>query len=406
MKKRLLSVLTVLALALTLAGCTISTPAAVGKIGDIEITSGMYLLCQYQAYAKAQNAAASQSTASSDASSAAASSDAASSAAASSEAAASSVDYTSMSAKKFLAQTITVTADDGTEKDWLVSDYVAAETLKNLQYYAAVKSRFTELGGKLTDDEISTADDNAQSIWDNNSALYQKNGFGLATLKEYQYVQTMASDLLTLIYGPDGESAVSDGDLTNYAENELLYVYYVSVPLYNTSTYAMDTDASATAVAACQAAIDEYAALSAASGTGTATVNYANFTTALNDHLADAYTAVGNTYSSDSLSISSEFLTSETLSSYYSEEQQEQLRQLPVGSGTLIDSSYACDLFVREDPLKANSLDDIRSTVLSDLKGTELQDSLYAYGADTLTNSLDAAAMKKLPASKVVLSAS
>ena len=38
------------------------------------------------------------------------------------------------------------------------------------------------------------------------------------------------------------------------------------------------------------------------------------------------------------------------------------------------------------------------------MKGDELKSSLDAYGAETLTNSLDSAAMKKLPASRIVLS--
>ena len=405
MKKRLFSALTVLALAFTLVGCNISTPSAVGKIGDVEISSGMYLLCQYQAYSKAQSAASSQSTASSsDTSSSSAASSAASggASAASSEAAASSVDYSSMSAKKFLGQTITVTEDDGTVKDWLVSDYVASETLKNLQYYAAVKTRFAALGGELTEDEISTADSNAQSIWDNNSKLYAKNGFNLATIKEYEYAMTMADDLLTLVYGASGETPVSDADLTDYAENDLLYVYYASVPLYNTTSYSVDADKSAAALQACQAAIDEYSELAA--GSGSASKVYDNFYTALGNHLPDAYTALGNTYTSDTLSVSSEFLTDSTLSGYYSDAQTEQLKALAVGEATLIDSSYSCELFVRDDPLASQTLDDIRDTVLADMKGDELKSSLDAYGAETLTNSLDSAAMKKLPASRIVLS--
>lgn len=396
MKKRLFALLTAIVLALGLAGCTISsTPASVGKLGDIEITSGMYLLCQYQAYVKAQNAASSQpDTADSASSAASAASSAASSAAASATAA---PDYAGMSAKKFLSQKISVTGDDGTVKEWLVSDYVASETLRNLQYYAAVKTQFAALGGALTDDEISTADTNAKSTWDANSTLYAKNGFNLATIQEYYYAMTMADDLLTLVYGPDGTTPVSDSELTDYAENDLLYMAYVSVPLYNTSTYAMDETQTADAKAACQAALDQYNTLRTSD---TASSDHDNFLQALQDHLPDAYSAMGNTYSADALSLSEDFLTETTLSSYYSDDQTAQLKALAVGDATLIDSSFACELFLREDPLDGKTLDDIRSTVLSDMKGSELKDSLYAAGA-ALTSTLDEAAMKKLPASRV-----
>ena len=59
MKKKLLALVCALALVFSFAGCTISTPDTVGSIGDFEITSGMYLLAQYDAYQKAADLASS-----------------------------------------------------------------------------------------------------------------------------------------------------------------------------------------------------------------------------------------------------------------------------------------------------------------------------------------------------------
>ena len=53
MKKKLLALVCALALTFSLAGCVISTPDTVGKIGGFEVTSGMYLLAQYGAYQQA-----------------------------------------------------------------------------------------------------------------------------------------------------------------------------------------------------------------------------------------------------------------------------------------------------------------------------------------------------------------
>ncbi len=39
-------------------GCAPSTPDTVGKIGDFEVTSGLYLLAQYDAYQQAAQLAA------------------------------------------------------------------------------------------------------------------------------------------------------------------------------------------------------------------------------------------------------------------------------------------------------------------------------------------------------------
>ena len=57
-------------------------------------------------------------------------------------------------------------------------------------------------------------------------------------------------------------------------------------------------------------------------------------------------------------------------------------------------------LMVRLDPLTVASLGSLRDTILSDMKGDELEDALAAYGAE-LTHSLDSSAMNKLPASKI-----
>ena len=53
MKKKLLALVCALALTVSLVGCVFSTPDTVGKIGDFEVTSGLYLLAQYDAYQQA-----------------------------------------------------------------------------------------------------------------------------------------------------------------------------------------------------------------------------------------------------------------------------------------------------------------------------------------------------------------
>ena len=46
MKKKLLALVCALALTVSLVGCALSTQDTVGKIGDFEVTSGLYLLAQ------------------------------------------------------------------------------------------------------------------------------------------------------------------------------------------------------------------------------------------------------------------------------------------------------------------------------------------------------------------------
>ena len=155
MKKKLLALVCALALTFSLAGCVISTPDTVGKIGDFEVTSGMYLLAQYGAYQQAAQLAG--------------------------------TDQDATDVKAFLKETITTDSDSGDTA--VVSDYVADQTQKTLETLAAVDARFKELGGKLTDEQISSADSYAQQMMDNYGDTYTANGIGLETLKAFERLQ-------------------------------------------------------------------------------------------------------------------------------------------------------------------------------------------------------------------------
>ena len=126
MKKKLIALVCALALAVGLVGCSLSTPDSVGTIGEVDISSGLYLLAQFDAYQTAVF----------------------------SDLASDDQDATKVSS--FLKATITV--DDATGETAVVSDYVAQKTLENLESYAAIETRFDELGGVLTPDEEMQAD--------------------------------------------------------------------------------------------------------------------------------------------------------------------------------------------------------------------------------------------------------
>ena len=116
MKKKLIVLVCALALAVGLVGCSLSTPDSVGTIGNVDISSGLYLLAQFDAYQTAADLA--------------------------------SDDQDAAKVSSFLKATITV--DDATGETAVVSDYVAQKTLENLESYAAIETRFDELGGVLT----------------------------------------------------------------------------------------------------------------------------------------------------------------------------------------------------------------------------------------------------------------
>ena len=345
MKHKLLALLCAAALAFGLAGCVLSTPDTVGSIGNVEISSGLYLLAQYNAYQSAAKLASS--------------------------------DQDSTNVKSFLKETITTDADSG--ETAAVSDYVAQKTQENLELYAAVETRFDELGGQLTEAEEAQADSYASQLMDQYGDTYKANGIGLETLQRFERILLKSTDLLDLVYGTNGETPVSDADLTSHLENKMYKLAYYSIPLYNSSTYAFaDDDQKGTMLRLAQAAVDSYNASAPADA-------------------VSQFTAFNET----------ELLSSSTLDSAFSTEgSADTIRSLSFGQAAAVQySSLSMMLAVRLDPLDGAALDDVRAQVLADLKSDELQDALAAYGA-SMQHSLDSSAMGKLPARKIAAASS
>ena len=108
MKKKLLALVCALVMIFSLASCGLSTPDTVGKVGDFEVSSGLYLLAQFSAYQQAAQLA--------------------------------DKDQDATDVKAFLKATITTDADSG--ETAVVQDYVADKTLETLRTFAAIDARF------------------------------------------------------------------------------------------------------------------------------------------------------------------------------------------------------------------------------------------------------------------------
>ena len=359
MKKKLLALVCALALTVSLVGCVFSTPDTVGKIGDFEVTSGLYLLAQYDAYQQAAQLAGSEQDAS--------------------------------KVKSFLKATITTDADTG--ETAVVKDYVAQKTLETLQTLAAVDARFTELGGELTEEQKSAADSYAQQLMDNYGDTYTANGIGLETLKLFQQLQYKHTLLLDLVYGKNGETPVEDGELTEHLDSTMYEIGFITVPLYNTSTFAFASDdQKAEMLSLAQKAADNYNAAAPEDTSSQLTT----FNSIASSALLDAEVPSTSTLQTDLLS------ESDLTDAFTQEGAADTLRGLAYGQAAAIQySGYALMLAVRLDPLGVSTLDALRSQILSDLKGEELDDALAAYGAQ-LDSTLSTSAMSKLPAAKIV----
>ena len=370
MKKKLLALVCALALTVSLVGCVFSTPDTVGKIGDFEVTSGLYLLAQYDAYQQAAQLAGSEQDAS--------------------------------KVKSFLKATITTDADTG--ETAVVSDYVAQKTLETLQTLAAVDARFTELGGELTEEQKSAADSYAQQLMDNYGDTYTANGIGLETLKLFQQLQYKHTLLLDLVYGKNGETPVEDGELTEHLDSTMYEIGFITVPLYNTSTFAFASDdQKAEMLSLAQKAADSYNASAPEDTSSQLTTFNSIASSALTGICAvlDAEVPSTSTLQTDLLS------ESDLTDAFTQDGAADAVRGLVYGEAAAVQynaiqySGYALMRAVRLDPLGVSTLDALRSQILSDLKGEELDDALAAYGAQ-LASTLSSSAMSKLPAAKIV----
>ena len=125
------------------------------------------------------------------------------------------------------------------------------------------------------------------------------------------------------------------------------------------------------------------------------------FSTAISAALPDIYAVLGGTVSDTS--VQTELLGNSSIDSAFTESgSADTIRSLAYGQAAAVQySSYAMMIALRVDPLSVQSLDDIRAQILNDMESSQLRQDLADYGA-SLDHALDSAAMKKMPASKIV----
>lgn len=332
--------LAALMLAAMLAGCTFKAPETVGSVGGVNIPAGLYLLLQYNAYGRA----AGQTT-----------------------------------EEDVLKAALTV---DGEEMTGLA--FVQRETLSAVEQYAAVELLFDQLGGSLNEADLAYANAYAESIWSSSQEELAANGIGLVSLKLWMENTAKAGALLELGYGPDGAEPVSDAELTRFISENFARASYLALPLLDYSTYSMvdeEGDKQVTAIAekirAGRLAGEDWAALAAA-------------------HLPDAYALVNQSFDAATADTAAgSLLAPASQLTQYGEQARDTLLAAKPGDVVIVDtglSRLVCEL---EEVLGEDvTLEDLRSTALSEMKQDELDGKVAELGA-SLEHALDQSAMDR-----------
>lgn len=377
---RALALVLCLTLVCGLTGCVFSTPESVGRIGEVDITSGNYLLAQYDAYQQAADLAQEDQ------------------------------DPTKVSA--FLRQQITPEGGEPVT----VADFVAEKTQQNLDRYAAIETRFAQLGGELTELEQTQAEAYAQQLMDQYGPVYEANGIGLATLEQFEKLLLKEQVLLDLVYGPEGEAPISDDELGGYLAQEMVQLAYVVIPLYNSQNFAPASDDEKTEMKKkAQAIVDQYTAQTAALTQAQASPSITEaemkqiprqqleaFRAAAAAGLGEVYQVLGSP-APEGDPVSTALLGHASVDATFTEgDSAKQLYDLAFGQAAVLEhSGFAMMIALRLNPLTYQGMDAVRPQALTDYKAPELRQELADYGA-ALPHDLDSSAMKKLPAKKIV----
>lgn len=147
-------------LAFSLTACKFSTPATVMTVDGKDISAGLYLMYQYQAYSSAR------------------------------------------SQREDTKVAVLKTSIDGVK----ASDWIHAETVEDIRQYIWVEQAFEAAGLSFTQEELDAAEQWLDTIWSYNGELMEENGIGRQSYRmAYLSSEKYAKLLEAYREGPDGQ---------------------------------------------------------------------------------------------------------------------------------------------------------------------------------------------------------
>ena len=340
--KRTTAALAAGALALTLAGCTFSTPDTALTVDGEAIPAGVYLAYQLQNYQTVESALSDEG----------------------------------------LDMDLDAAYEDTTVRGWIED-----ATAQDMGRYVHVRRAFGEQGLSFTEEEQASIDDYAAQLYDSMEDYLAENGVGEESYRLYYETETMYSALVEA-YIEENSGALTDDELKAYLDETYVHARELTLPSTDEEGTALDDEAQA-AVDSC---LDE-AAERLAEGE--------DFDTVAAETLEKACEAAGRTYDEELLDTYALEAFYDVQPQDSDAPLVQAVREAEIGDAGIAEDAYgARTAYVRISNYETQeALDEIRDTVAS-----EILSARYEEQTDAAAQAMEidaSAAREEFPVSRV-----
>ncbi len=119
------------------------------------------------------------------------------------------------------------------DSDVAASEHFDSEAVKAVKSCTGAIVLAKEMGVELTADEISSAAQSAESAYETDKDVYEKNGIAQSSVEEYYKDIKLKDKLFDAIYGEGGTEAVSDKELKQFIKENYVTMNFIQYYCYN-----------------------------------------------------------------------------------------------------------------------------------------------------------------------------
>ena len=124
-------------------------------------------------------------------------------------------------------------------------DWINAKVVEDMQEYAAVESKFDELGIVFQNNEAERTSINADQWWEYLGEYYEDLGVSKQSFLDTSMNSTKRSAIFDYYYRENGEKAVSDDEIKNYLNENYARIKYIQMDLKDGEGNLLKSDGKA-----------------------------------------------------------------------------------------------------------------------------------------------------------------